>query len=92
MKIKKKSKSPTMRKNNETNFNKSNRDNNLNRSFNPSQSVDMGNVDNINNSNVQSGKQINNKPFILLLMDLILLLRILERKVIQIFKVKINQM
>ena len=63
MKIKKKSKSPTMRKNNETNFNKSYRDNNLNRSFNPSQSIDMGNMGNINNSNVQSGKQIVNKPF-----------------------------
>jgi hypothetical protein len=63
MKIQKKSKSPTMKKNNETNFNKSYRDNNLNRSFNPSQSIDMGNMGNINNSNIQSGKQIVNKPF-----------------------------
>jgi len=62
MKIKKKSKSPTMGKNVENNYNKSNKDNNLNKSFNPSQSVDMGKVDNINNSNLQSVNQINNKP------------------------------
>ena len=62
MKIKKKSKSPTMGKNVENNYNKSTKDNNLNKSFNPSQSVDMGNVDNINNSNLQSVNQINNKP------------------------------
>ena len=62
MKIKKKSKSPTMGKNVENNYNKSTKDNNLNKSFNPSQSVDMGKVDNINNSNLQSVNQINNKP------------------------------
>ena len=63
MKMKKKSKSPTMRKNIETTFNQSNRDNYLNRSFNPSQSIDMGNLGNNNNTNLKSGKQMINKPF-----------------------------